>query len=70
MPSATPVIYTSDSNSLAIIGISLAMLLIPVMTELSPPFYMSEPFAVDDTWYSVSKITELHSTTLDSSRTL
>src|SRR5438034_350385 len=25
------------------------MPLIPVMTELSPPFYMPEPFAVDDT---------------------
>jgi hypothetical protein len=49
MPFATPVIYTVDSNSLKTIGIAPAMPLIPVMTELSPPFYMPEPFAVDDT---------------------
>jgi hypothetical protein len=49
MPLGTPVIYTIDSNSLNVIGIAPAMPMIPVMTELSPPFYMPEPFAVDDT---------------------
>ena len=49
MPLFTPVIWTIDPNSLQTVGIAPAMPMIPVMTELSPPFYMPEPFAVDET---------------------
>jgi len=47
MPLFTPLIFTIDSNTLQVVGIAPALPMIPVMTELSPPFYMPEPFGVD-----------------------
>jgi IPT/TIG domain len=49
MPTDIPVILTIDPNSLAALTIAPAMDMIPVMTELSPPFYMTAPFAIDST---------------------
>ncbi len=49
MPTYIPVILTVDPNSLSAVSIAPAMGMIPVMTELSPPFYMAAPFAVDST---------------------
>lgn len=44
-----PMIAKIDAKTLNIISISPAMPMIPVMTELSPPYYVPDPFAVDDT---------------------
>ena len=49
MPTDMPVILTIDPNSLNAVNIAPAMGMIPVMTELSPSFYMAAPFAVDST---------------------
>ncbi len=49
MPTFTPFIYKINPNSLQTISISPAMPMIPVMTELSPSFFIAEPFGVDIT---------------------
>ena len=49
MPAFTPFIYKINPNSMQTISISPAMPMIPVSTELAPPFFMPEPFGVDST---------------------
>jgi hypothetical protein len=44
-----PQILKIDANSLNLVSMAPAMPMIPVMTELSPPYYVPNPFAVDDT---------------------
>lgn len=46
---SVPVIIKIDANTLNIVSIAPAMPMIPVMTELSPPYYVPIPFAVDAT---------------------
>jgi len=38
-----------DANTLNILSVAPAMPMIPVLTELSPPYFVPIPFAVDDT---------------------
>lgn len=47
--SSLPVILKLDISALKIASISPAMPMIPVMTELDPPYYVPVPFAVDST---------------------
>jgi hypothetical protein len=49
MPFNTPVIYKIDTNTRQAISIAPAMPMIPIDTELLPPFFMASPFAVDST---------------------
>jgi hypothetical protein len=44
-----PQILKIDANTLNLVSAAPAMPMIPVMTELSPPYYVPNPFAVDDT---------------------
>jgi hypothetical protein len=44
-----PQILKIDANTLNLVSTAPAMPMIPVMTELSPPYYVPNPFAVDDT---------------------
>ncbi len=44
-----PLILKIDASSLNLVSTAPAMPMIPVMTELSPPYYVPNPFAVDDT---------------------
>lgn len=43
-----PQILKIDANTLNLISTAPAMPLIPVMTQLDPPYYIPNPFAVDD----------------------
>lgn len=45
---SNPVIVKMDTTTFGIVSIAPAMPMIPVMTELSPPYYIPIPFAVDD----------------------
>ena len=45
----TPLILKIDTNTLNLVSAAPAMPMIPVMTELDPPYYVPNPFAVDDT---------------------
>jgi IPT/TIG domain len=49
MPLNIPVTFTIDANSLNVVAVAPAMGMIPAGAELSPPFYMAAPFAVDST---------------------
>jgi hypothetical protein len=44
-----PLIAKIDANTLNILSLAPAMPMIPVVTEMSPPYYVPIPFAVDDT---------------------
>src|SRR4029077_1270152 len=44
-----PQILKIDANSLNLVSTAPALPMIPVGTELSPPYYVPNPFAVDDT---------------------
>jgi hypothetical protein len=44
-----PLILKIDASSLNLVSTAPAMPMIPVMTELIPPYYVPNPFAVDDT---------------------
>ncbi|HEY2461953.1 MAG TPA: IPT/TIG domain-containing protein [Candidatus Acidoferrum sp.] len=46
--SGIPAIVKVDSNTLNIVTVAPAMPMIPVMTELDPPYLIPIPFAVDD----------------------
>ena len=48
-PLFTPVIASIDARSLRVLGVAPAMPMIPVMTTMSPSFYVPVPFAVDST---------------------
>lgn len=47
MPGFTPLVLTIDPNTLSLLNVAPAMPMIPVSVELSPPFFMGVPFAVD-----------------------
>lgn len=44
-----PLILKIDAKTLSLVSSAPAMPMIPVMTELDPPYYVPNPFAVDDT---------------------
>ncbi len=44
-----PLIIKIDANTLNLLSVAPAMPMIPVMTEMSPPFYVPAPIAVDNT---------------------
>lgn len=44
-----PQILKIDTSTLNLVSTAPAMPMIPVMTELSPPYFVPNPFAVDDT---------------------
>ena len=48
-PNGIPVIFTIDVNTFQTVRVAPALGMIPVLTELSPPFFLAEPFAVDST---------------------
>lgn len=47
--SGIPQTLKIDANTLNLVSTAPAMPMIPVMTELSPPYYVPNPFAADDT---------------------
>lgn len=48
-PTGVPSVYTIDPNSLQASQVAPALGMIPVSSELFPPFFMAEPFAVNST---------------------
>jgi hypothetical protein len=50
MPTDIPVTFTIDPNTLNVLAVAPAMGIVPAaFLEMSPPFYMASPFAVDAT---------------------
>lgn len=50
MPTDIPVTFTIDPNTLNVLAVAPAMGIVPAgFLEMSPPFYMASPFAVDTT---------------------
>jgi hypothetical protein len=44
-----PAILKIDANTLNVLSVAPALPMIPVMVEMSPPFYVTDPIAVDST---------------------